>query len=262
MRSPDSGPYTNAPMEPSDVSQEEMIALAALEPRLGRLHLRQRLGLERDYESHIFRRGTHFLHIENWVSLHALIRGCLRLAGLNGRAQRNALAIDVRRNEVLLADLPQVFEGFTLLHLSDLHVDMSERFVPALVERVRSLDYDLCVLTGDYRARTFGPFEATLAASNACARICVGPCTPCSEITTPFAWCPGWRRWGTACCSTSQCGSNARERPSTSPASTMHTITGWRISIKRRMAFRNRKFRSCCRTRPRPTGAPHIPTSG
>jgi predicted MPP superfamily phosphohydrolase len=28
---------------------------------------------------------------------------------------------------------------------------------------VRPLDYDLCVLTGDYRTRTFGPFAATLA---------------------------------------------------------------------------------------------------
>jgi len=154
---------TNAPMELFDVTREEMTLLAGLEPRLGRLHLRQRLGLERDYESHIFRRGTHFFHIENWFSLHALIRGGLWLTGLHGKARRNALAIDVRRNEVQLADLPQEFEGFTLLHLSDLHVDMSERFVPALVERVRSLDYDLCVLTGDYRARTFGPFEATLS---------------------------------------------------------------------------------------------------
>jgi predicted MPP superfamily phosphohydrolase len=150
-------------MELSDIPHEETIALAALEPRLGRLHLRQRLRLEREYESHIFRRGTHFFHIENWVSLHTLIRGGLRLAGLHSRARRNALAIDVRRNEVLLADLPQEFEGFTLLHLSDLHVDMSERFVPALVERVRPLDYDLCVLTGDYRASTFGPFESALS---------------------------------------------------------------------------------------------------
>jgi predicted MPP superfamily phosphohydrolase len=30
-------------------------------------------------------------------------------------------------------------------------------------ELLRDLDYDLCVLTGDYRGQTFGPFEATLA---------------------------------------------------------------------------------------------------
>jgi predicted MPP superfamily phosphohydrolase len=36
--------------------------------------------------------------------------------------------------------------------------------VPALIERVRALDYDVCVLTGDYRYRTFGPVEPALTA--------------------------------------------------------------------------------------------------
>ena len=44
-----------------------------------------------------------------------------------------------------------------------MHVDINAEFVDALIERVRPLDYDLCVITGDYRARTFGPFEPTLA---------------------------------------------------------------------------------------------------
>ena len=33
-----------------------------------------------------------------------------------------------------------------------------------LIELVDGLRYDLCVLTGDYRGKTFGPFEAALAA--------------------------------------------------------------------------------------------------
>ncbi len=150
-------------MRSPEFTPEEMAALAALEPRLGRLYVRQRLGLERDFEAQVFHRGTHFFHIENWYSVHALIRASLRLVGLHGRGRRNALAIEVRHHEVWLANLPAAFDGFTLLHLSDLHVDINDQFVPALVERVRPLEYDVCVLTGDYRARTFGPFEATLA---------------------------------------------------------------------------------------------------
>lgn len=149
-------------MKSPELTHAEMAALAGLEPRLGRLYVRQRLGLERDYEAQVFHKGTHFLHIENWYSVHTLIRASLRLVGLHGRGRRNALAIEVRRHDVWLANLPPAFDGFTLLHLSDLHVDINDRFLPALIERVRPLDYDLCVLTGDYRARTFGPFEATL----------------------------------------------------------------------------------------------------
>jgi predicted MPP superfamily phosphohydrolase len=150
-------------MRSPEITSEEKAALAALEPRLGRLHVRQRLGLENDYEARVFRKGTHFFHLENWYSVHSLIRNGLRLAGLHGRGRRNALAIKVRENEITLPNLPRAFDGFTLLQLTDLHVDMNREFVQVLIEAVRPLDYDLCVLTGDYRARTFGPFAATLA---------------------------------------------------------------------------------------------------
>jgi predicted MPP superfamily phosphohydrolase len=149
-------------MRSPDLSDEEKQALAALEPRLGHLHVRQRLGLERDYEAHVFRAGTHIFHLENWYSIHAWIRGALRFSGLHGRGRRNALAIQVREHDVELPGLPASFDGYTVLHLSDLHVDMRPDFVPALIDIVRTLRYDLCVLTGDYRARTFGPFQPAL----------------------------------------------------------------------------------------------------
>lgn len=150
-------------MRSPELTREEKSVLAALEPRLGPLHVHQRLGLEHDHEAQVFRRGTHFFHLENWYSVHALIRNGLRLAGLHARGRRNALAIEVRANEVVLPGLPHAFDGFTLLQLTDLHVDMNREFVQALIETVRPLNYDLCVLTGDYRARTFGPFAPALA---------------------------------------------------------------------------------------------------
>jgi len=149
-------------MRSPELTSEEKAALAGLEPRLGRLHVRQRLGLENDYEARVFHKGTHFFHLENWNSVHSLIRNSLRLVGLHDRGRRNALAIQVRENEIVLPNLPRAFDGFTLLQLTDLHVDMSREFVHTLIEVVRPLDYDLCVLTGDYRARTFGPFQPTL----------------------------------------------------------------------------------------------------
>ncbi|MHB1142704.1 MAG: metallophosphoesterase [Sulfuricaulis sp.] len=131
--------------------------------RLGRVHLRQRLGLESEHEAQVFRRGTHFFHLENWFLAHSVIRASLGLVGLHGRGRRNALKIRIVHNAVRLAALPAAFDGYTILHLSDLHLDMSEDFVDALIERVRAVDYDLCVLTGDYRFRTRGPYEPALA---------------------------------------------------------------------------------------------------
>jgi hypothetical protein len=94
------------------------------------------------------------------MSRERIVRGGLWLAGLHGRARRNALSIAVRNHDVPLAMLPRAFDGFTILQLSDLHSDISAEFVEALIERIRPLEYELCVLTGDYRARTFGPFQS------------------------------------------------------------------------------------------------------
>jgi uncharacterized protein len=136
--------------------------LLELERRLGRTHARQRLGIETDHEARVFGDGINFFHIENWYSAHALIRGALKLSGLYWRGRRNAERLRVRRNEVRSARLPPSFDGFAILHLSDLHVEMNERAMRRLVELAEGLHYDLCVLTGDYRANTVGPFAATL----------------------------------------------------------------------------------------------------
>lgn len=151
-------------MKLSDLNDAERSSLLALEGRIGRAHLRQRLGLEGEHEAHVFRRGTHFFHLENWYSIHSVIRAALSLVGAHGRGRRNALRIQLRENEVPLALLPPTFDGFTLLHLSDLHLDMNPQLVDRLVERVRDLRHDVCVLTGDFRYRTFGPFAGALAA--------------------------------------------------------------------------------------------------
>jgi predicted MPP superfamily phosphohydrolase len=57
--------------------------------------------------------------------------------------------------------LPASFDGFTILHLSDLHVEMSEGAMQSVSQQVDRLDYDVCVLTGDFRAG-YGSFQVTL----------------------------------------------------------------------------------------------------
>lgn len=137
--------------------------LLSLGERIGHTHLHQRLGLEEDHEVFCFSRpGAHFFYPENWYSVHGLIRHCLRLAGLYKRAQRNARTIRIVHNRLALPGLPRPFEGLRLLQLSDLHADMDRRITHAIAARAREAQYDVCVLTGDYRARTYGPFEAAL----------------------------------------------------------------------------------------------------
>jgi predicted MPP superfamily phosphohydrolase len=138
--------------------------LQQLRKRVGKIHLRQRLGIEQAWESRVFGQGRTFFHIENWYSLRAMIRGSLRLSLLYGRSRRNARRIEVRHNSLVIPGLPRAFDGYTLLHITDLHIDFADDFPHVLIEAVRPLEYDLCVLTGDYRGETYGPFEGALSA--------------------------------------------------------------------------------------------------
>jgi len=130
-----------------------------LEARLGRVHAQQRLGIEADHGHRVFGQGLNFFHPENWYSGHALIRLAIQLVGMYERGQSNARNLQVKKNPIHLTHLPQAFHDFKILHLTDLHVDMDDRNLNALIHTVANLQYDICVLTGDYRARTFGAIE-------------------------------------------------------------------------------------------------------
>jgi uncharacterized protein len=136
--------------------------LEGLENRLGRAHTLQRLEFERQYENR-FQGRLNFFHPENWYSLQSAFTHALKLAGLYGRGRRNAESIQVRQNPIVLRALPPAFDGFTILHLSDLHVDMNWGAMERMSELIRDLKYDICVFTGDFRGRAFGAFDTTIS---------------------------------------------------------------------------------------------------
>ena len=136
--------------------------IKTLEKRLGRLHARQRLGIETDHESQVFGQGLNFFHIENLRSSHFLIRMVLLMTGLYRRGLSNAKDVQLRHNYIRSSALPSAFDGFTVLQLSDLHADMNQGAMDRVATLVGEINYDICILTGDYRGQTFGPFEATL----------------------------------------------------------------------------------------------------
>ena len=134
-----------------------------LERRVGRLHARQRLGVEDDHEAQVFGQGLTFFHFENSALFALVIEYSLKMTGLFWRGCKNAEQVAVRHNHIRTAELPEAFDGFSILHLSDLHCDMSERAMTRVANLLADLRYDICVLTGDFRGKTFGPYERALA---------------------------------------------------------------------------------------------------
>jgi hypothetical protein len=133
-----------------------------LEERLERLHLRQRLGIEDEREGRLSGQGINAFRPEKWYLSASLIRTALMASGLYWRARKNAEDIKIRRHDIRSPQVPDSFDGFTILHLSDLHADMNGGAMRRLIELLPTVSYDLCVLTGDYRGKTYGPYRAAI----------------------------------------------------------------------------------------------------
>ena len=62
----------------------------------------------------------------------------------------------VRQQEIVVPDLPAAFDGFRIVHVSDLHLEMfegQEAFMRSLVDSVNTAKPDLIVFTGDLVSR-------------------------------------------------------------------------------------------------------------
>jgi uncharacterized protein len=146
-------------ISPDILSQQEIYE--NLERRLGRSRTQERMEIEREHEK-ISDRGINFLDPQNWYSLHSILRVALKISGLYWRGHRNSAHIQIRRNHIQFPNLPSSFVGFTILHLSDLHLDFSWRAIERLISVLPDLHYDICVLTGDYRGEMSGLFEEAI----------------------------------------------------------------------------------------------------
>lgn len=136
--------------------------LEQISGRLGQAQTARRLAVEKQHEDHVSRFRLHFLHRYKWFAHPHVIKAALILAGLYWRGRRNAGEVILRRNVIAFPDLPAAFHGFTILHISDLHADGSDPAMQRVLQLVQGLHYDICCLTGDYRAGTTGSCEPAL----------------------------------------------------------------------------------------------------
>ena len=59
--------------------------------------------------------------------------------------------------------LPKEFDGFTVMFLSDLHIDGDDALVDPVCAVLDTIEADLCVLGGDYRLHMGGSFRRVMS---------------------------------------------------------------------------------------------------
>jgi len=113
-----------------------------------------RLKTETRKAESIFESESHL--VGRWLNPRELLKFGLRCSGLGRKGAKNALDIKLRHNRLNVAKLRKEFNNFKILHISDPHFNDHEGFLDNLVSIIKKTDFDLCVLTGDYRFRSFG----------------------------------------------------------------------------------------------------------
>ena len=133
-----------------------------LADRIGEKALINRLEKQAEQESEQVWQGKNLLNPDRIPYFFETVAFLLKVTGLYNRGRRNFLDLKLVINELAFKNLPAGLDGLLILQLSDLHLDLDPELTPAILEHLTDLDYDLAVITGDYRDDTKGSITGCL----------------------------------------------------------------------------------------------------
>lgn len=134
--------------------------LEKLSQRMGETAFANRLMMEALQESEDMQQSL------LWVqTFHARIEKCLKTLKLYRLGRQNAHRIQLKQHILQIKNLPSTFEGFRILHLSDLHLDIDLTLTKPILKILNTLEYDLAVITGDFRCRTIADYYPAINAT-------------------------------------------------------------------------------------------------
>jgi len=101
-----------------------------------------------------------------------ILRILLKIFSLESAGSRNAMEIKVKGVNIALENLPAAFDNTRILFMSDLHIGGLRSLGERIIEETAGLDYDFCVLGGDYSlARTESLAESYCGLAEVASRL-------------------------------------------------------------------------------------------
>ena len=97
-----------------------------------------------------------------FLSVLSVFKWFLKMTGIYNRGVRNANEIVITKRELFFKDLPKSFDGFSIVHLSDLHIENHLGLEQNVIDLLKNVSIDLCVLTGDYQVGLHGSMSKSM----------------------------------------------------------------------------------------------------
>jgi uncharacterized protein len=98
-----------------------------------------------------------FFNLTSFFTDLVVLAPLFKITGLYGKGLANALDIKVEEKTLHFPNLPASFDQFRILFLSDLHLDGIQSLTDTLIDALRHIEVDLCLIGGDIRMLTYGP---------------------------------------------------------------------------------------------------------
>jgi len=104
---------------------------------------------------------SHWSLFQNLLNYFVLV---LKTLGSYEKGRENARNIRLNQVSFSFDDLPEAFDGYKIMHLSDFHLDTFPGIEKDIIRLLDQIECDLCVMTGDYRKATQGAYRQVLPA--------------------------------------------------------------------------------------------------
>lgn len=98
-----------------------------------------------------------------FISDRIFLTAAFKMTGLYKKGQQNALKIEVVEKTFCFPSLPDSFDQFRILLLTDLHLDGLDGLTNTLINHLQGIEVDLCLIGGDIRMLTYGPIAPCLS---------------------------------------------------------------------------------------------------
>jgi len=109
-----------------------------------------------------FARWHALLNLTSFLSNLVFLTGFFKLTGLYSKGEQNTLAVEMTSKTFSFPTLPAAFDQFTILLLTDLHLDGLQGLTDELIHHLKNIQVDLCLVGGDIRMNTYGPIAPSL----------------------------------------------------------------------------------------------------
>ena len=101
-------------------------------------------------------------NLSSFLSNLVFLTALFKITGLYEKGTRNALKIEVVEKTFCFPTLPDSFDQFRILLLTDLHLDGLDDLTDTLINHLQDIEVDLCLIGGDIRMQTYGPIAPCL----------------------------------------------------------------------------------------------------